>query len=100
MFLCLTNFTNLFRHTFYNSTNGQIFGVLLSWYYAFLKCNVISACVSSIIPLYASVREQRRLMRITDPGAFDLLVNLVELQCVSHLSYRRGLVLCRQNKIH
>lgn len=35
----------------------------------------------------------------TDPRAFDLLVNLVELQCVSHLSYRRWLMLCRQNKM-
>lgn len=34
----------------------------------------------------------------TYPGAFNLLVDLVELQCVSHFGYRRWLMLYRQTE--
>lgn len=36
----------------------------------------------------------------TDPGTFMLLVDVAELQCVPHLSYRQRLMLYRQKKMN
>lgn len=53
---------------------------------------------SSTLVLLNDVLVQREQVfgEDTDPGAFDLLKNIVELQCVCHLGYRRRLMLYRK----
>lgn len=74
-----------------------------TWKASKIMAGQMSRCICSdhcVLHVYTSNPKADTLEKDTDPGAFDLLVNLIELQCVSHVSHRRGLMLCRHKRSH
>lgn len=58
----------------------------------------ISLCISNILNCSClHILRAELVDEDTDPGAFELLVNVVELQRVSHLSYRRPILYRQKN---